>query len=644
MNSSKSCQLSVDYSVLEKRVLALFSQPTASIQSLPRADCKSTSNLMWLQHYYGMGIVEHLQDLGRQYGHITTGRSSHFTIHDEIATETNTETTKMNETNAAAVETSEEWRELPTVLCQPPKFEGLEQRDSFYQSGDYWVSFVETAAVEHHAHVDSDAAKLHAVRGVSDYLLGGWDAWYGRLLISGYAAYAFNLGELPDKFARALSIMAQAASSGAGFGDYFVPEDVDSLCSRLETNTGYKVHKQARALYLKHLHGDARSNTCNDYSTHHEAGAVRMLAKLHGLVVNRFAVPIGLGFEDGNPLVILAEPVCRDGHRVDSFRTKSMRLGKWLQSVWGNAKDIRPLVEDIKVLNRPGTTYLCTTEQEWYDAYEGGQSSCMTGNSFEYSPVRCYASTSHGLPDNGLRLFIQYTGELFGDDFEVQARAIVNTKTNEYVRAYGDAADAILRGHGYTRNTGCLEGVMLARIPHPEYSGAVLMPYLDSDQCGVDEHGEDAFVIREDYEYEAQEPDGYIYLGTESTRCCCCDERFSVNDMQETAEGDMVCDGCVEDGDFVYVVGRDDLHSRWSCTWSDYHDAYVLDRDRARCAVEGIVHGQEELVYAQGREVLIEHAEEHPVHGLILTEEAADCLGEKYLGYDEDEEEAEEAA
>ena len=41
--------------------------------------------------------------------------------------------------------------------------------------------------------------------------------------------------------------------------------------------------------------------------------------------------------------------------------------------------------------------------------------------------------------------------------------------------------------------------------------------------------------------------------------------------------------------------------------------------------------------------MLIQHAEEHPVHGLILTEHAADCLGEKYLGND-DEEEAEEAA
>ena len=54
------------------------------------------------------------------------------------------------------------------------------------------------------------------------------------------------------------------------------------------------------------------------------------------------------------------------------------------------------------------------------------------------------------------------------------------------------------------------------------------------------------------------------------------------------------------------------------------------------------MHDSEELVFAQDWQVLVEHAEEHPVHGLILTEHAADCLGDKYLG--NDEEEVEEAA
>ena len=113
--------------------------------------------------------------------------------------------------------------------------------------------------------------------------------------------------------------------------------------------------------------------------------------------------------------------------------------------------------------------------------------------------------------------------------------------------------------------------------------------------------------------------------------------------MQETAYDGMVSGDCVENEQYVHVVGREGMYSRYDCTWSDYHDAYVYDGDIEHCAVEGVVHDQEELVYAQDRQVLIEHAEEHPVHGLILTEHAADCLGEKYLGND-DAEEAEEAA
>lgn len=433
--------------------------------------------------------------------------------------------------------------------------------------------------------------------------------------------------------------------------DFYEDGDVvvERVLASVEAFTGYKVHKQALQLFERIMlapeEQQRRVYTGYDYGSHiRDVHAAALLMKLHGFVVSRFAVPLGFGFRNGEPIVMLGQPRMHKGFAaVTEYRCVEMRVGKWLANYYGNGVDFRDAIEDLKAMNVDPTTYLCKTEREWYDAYESGPSSCMSDHPFECSPVRTYATTSHGLPDNGLRLFIQYTGELFGEDFEVQARAIVNTETNEYVRAYGNAADAILRGHGYARNTGCLEGVLLARIPHPTYTGAVLMPYLDSSQRGVDEYEEDAFVIRDAYEYEAQDSEGYIYVGAESARCCCCGCRYSVDDMQETVDGDMVCDGCVEGGGFVYVVGRDGLHNRWSCTWSDYHDAYVYDADIEHCSVEGVVHDQEELVFAQGRQVLIEYAEEHPVHGLILTEHAADCLGEKYLGND-DEEEVEEAA
>lgn len=655
MNSSKSYQLSADYSELEKGVLALFSQPIESTQNLPRGSCKSILHLMWLKHYGTLATAELLRNLGpRSVPTTSSDNSPHGThaellVHDEI--QLIQEQTKMQETNTAPIE----WK-----VVLPEGANALPMKCSMYSSGDYWTPFQDLQMQgADHPHNEGPLQALMGLRTVSAYT-PGLEVTIGGILHPKYREVMrvsgplqkvdlYRSGTFYELFSPArITIDSKFWERRRDFyeGDDVV---VERVVACVEEFTGYKVHKQAVQLFERIMlapeEQQRRLYTGYDYGRHHRDGNVAaLLMKLHGFVVSRFAVPLGFGFRNGEPIVMLGQPrMHKDFAAVTEYRCVEMRVGKWLANYYGNGVDFRDAIEDLKAMNVDPKTYLCKTEQEWYDAYENGPGSCMSGYSFEHSPVRTYATTSRGLPDNGLRLFIQYTGELFGDDFEVQARAIVKPETKEYVRAYGNAADAILRGHGYTRNTECLEGVMLARIPHPTYNGAVLMPYLDSSQCGVDEYEDDAFVIRDDYEYEAQESEGYIYVGTESARCCCCEGRYSIDDMHETADGEMVCDGCVEDGDFVYVVGREGLHNLWSCTWSDYHDAYVYDADIEHCSVEGVVHDQEELVFAQGFEVLVEHVEEHPVHGLILTEHAADCLGEKYLGND-DEEEVEEAA
>lgn len=655
MNSSKSYRSSVDSSEFVGRTLRWYSPRTVSIQSLPRGSCKTTSNLMWSRRCYGTDIVEPILDLGRLCAHIISNDNSLRGMHAELlihdAIQLTQEQMKMQENNTAPIE----WE-----VVLPEGANALPMKESMYSSGDYWTPF-QDLKMQGYDHPHTEGA-LQALMGLLKVGANtpGLEVTIGGALHPKYRDMYKAAGPLQN---------VDLYHSGTFFElltparitidnkfwerrrDFYEDGDVvvERVLASVEAFTGYKAHKQALQLFERIMlapdDNQRRVYTGYDYGRHiRDVHAAALLMKLHGFVVSRFAVPLGFGFRNGEPIVMLGQPrMHKDFAAVTEYRCVEMRVGKWLANYYGNGVDFRDAIEDLKAMNVEPTTYLCKTEQEWYDSYENGPNSCMSGYSFEHSPVRVYATTSHGLPDNGLRLFIQYTGELFGDDFEVQARAIVNTETNEYVRAYGDAADAILRGHGYTRNTGCLGGVLLARIPHPTYTGAVLMPYLDSSQRGVDEYEEDAFVIRDAYEYEAQDSEGYIYVGTESARCCCCECRYSVDDMQETADGGMVCDGCVEEGDFVYVVGRDGLHNRWSCTWSDYHDAYVYDEDIESCAVEGVVHDQEELVFAQGREVLVEHVEEHPVHGLILTEHAADCLGEKYLGND-DEEEVEEAA
>lgn len=661
MNSSKSYQLSVDYSALEKRVLALFSQPIESIQNLPRGSCKSTFSSMSSQHYYGTGIVEPMQDLGRLCAHTISndnslrGMHAEFVFVDDELIESIQEQMKMQETIKETTAAPIEWK-----VVLPEGANALPMRESMYSSGDYWTPFQNLQMQDaDHPHTEGPLQALMGLLKVSA-LIPGLEVSIGGALHPVYCDMyraagplqrvdLLNSGTFYELFASARTTLDSKFWERRR--NFYEGDDVvaERVVASVEAFTGYKVHKQALQLFERIMLAPEEPlrqvYTGYDYSSYiRDVHAAGLLMKLHGFVVSRFAVPLGFGFRNGEPIVMLGQPrMHKDFAAVTEYRCVEMRVGKWLTNYYGNGVDFRNAIEDLKAMNVDPTTYLCKTEQEWYGAYENGPGSCMSGYSFEHSPVRTYATTSHGLPDNGLRLFIQYTGELFGDDFEVQARAIVKPETKEYVRAYGDAADAILRGHGYTRNTECLEGVMLAHIPHPDYTGAVLMPYLDSSQCGVDEEGTDAFVIRDDYEYEAQDAGGYIYVGAESARCCCCEGRYSFDDMHKTAEGDMVCDGCVEDEGFVYVVGREGLHPRCDCAWSDYHDAYVYDADIEHCSVEGVVHDQEELVFAQDQQVLIEHAEEHPVHGLILTEYAADYLGEKYLGND-DEEEAEEAA
>lgn len=650
MNSSKSYRSSVDSSEFVSRTQQWCSPRTGSIQNLPRGSCKSRSNWMWLQHYYGTDIVAPIQDLGRLCARIISkdsslrGTHADLAVNDELV-ESIQEQIKM-QTNPAGI---------PWKIVLPEGANALPMKESMYSSGDYWTPFQDLQMLgADHPHTEGPLQALMGLRAVSAYT-PGLEVTIGGILHPEYHEVMTTRGPLQKvdlyrsgTFYELFSPARIAIDSKfwERRRDFYDGDDVvvERVVASVEEFTGYKVHKQAVQLFERIMlapeEQQRRLYTGYDYGRHiRDGNAAALLMKLHGFVVSRFAVPLGFGFRNGEPIVMLGQPrMHKDFAAVTEYRCVEMRVGKWLANYYGNGVDFRDAIEDLKAMNVDPTTYLCKTEQEWYDAYENGPGSCMGGYSFEHSPVRTYATTSHGLPDNGLRLFIQYTGELFGDDFEVQARAIVNTETNEYVRAYGNAADAIMRGHGYTRNTECLEGVMLARIPHPTYNGAVLMPYLDSSQCGVDEEGSDAFVIRDDYEYGAQESEGYIYVGTESARCGCCEGRYSTDDMHETAGDEMVCDGCVEEREFVYVVGREGLHNRWSCTWSDYHDAYVYDADIEHCSVEGVVHDQEELVYAQDRQVLIEHAEEHPVHGLILTEYAADCLGEKYLGNDDEEE------
>lgn len=563
----------------------------------------------------------------------------------------------MQETNKVTVDEN--------VPAKVPAYEGwtikfpegnnaLPLKEQMYSSGDYWcqLPYLSTQGRER-VQSNKTRALLRGVYTLSR-VLPGYIVALGNFIAAGEELSSFTgpLGtvDISDTLLHKLLDPADTCDQAFGLSSRTFYDGPDVVTERVveavQYFTGYKVHKQAIELFeeimLAPTYSLRAKYTRGSYCERDgDYWAATLLMQLHGFVVSRFAIPLGFGFRNGEPVVMLGQPrLHKDYAAVTEYRCVEMRVGKWLANYYGSGVDFRESIEDLKAMNVEPTTYLCKTEREWYNAYENGPRSCMTGYNFEDSPVRVYATTSHGLPDNNLRLFIQYTGELFGDDFKVHARAIVNIKTNEYVRAYGDAADAILRANGYECDTDCLDGALLARIPHPEHDGAVLMPYLDGNQDGVDELGRDAFVICHCYDYEAQDADGYIWIDDGRSACAECGGRFDEDDMYITCDGGYVCPHCIGDT-YVQVVRRDRVYPSWDCSWSDYHDSWVLDCDVEHCAVEGTVHDMEPMVCVQGYNVLSVHAEEHPVHGMILTEYAASVLDEPYLGNEEAKEDKE---
>ena len=411
---------------------------------------------------------------------------------------------------------------------------------------------------------------------------------------------------------------------------------VQEAVAEAEAIFAVKVHPKAAAMLDKIilLKYQGQDVTRGDLSLQGRDCMLATLMQLHSYYVNRGAIWVGAGFKDGNPMAVLAKSVFKDG-QFQGWILQEQRFGKFIQSVAGPKADARKEIDDLKVLNKAPVMHLCYTEQEWHDAYQAGPSSCMTGFAFDRSPVRVYATGAHGLQDNNLRLCINYTGELFGDNFEVVNRAIVNIKTMHYVRAYGENGEAVMRSLGYEQDTDATNGCILRKIPHPVYEGVYLMPYLDGSQDEIDDLG-DYWVIVGNGEYEATDADGYIK--TNRCRCSGCEGSYDRDDMQEVASGAMVCDCCIDEA-YCTPYNHDDLYRQSECTWSEHMQDFVHDQDLVECAVVGYVHDSYTLYYTvQGYEVIEDYVERRN-GAFYLTEEACAILLEDYIPESDDEQE-----
>lgn len=188
--------------------------------------------------------------------------------------------------------------------------------------------------------------------------------------------------------------------------------------------------------------------------------------------------------------------------------------------------------------------------------YINGPSSCMaydeTGKSFDrlmvdgkfFHPARVYAH-----PDNDIEIvWLEVAGR-------IGARAVINTANKTYPRIYG--SDSVRGGYsrmaeylealGYRQSDGSLNGQKLLKVHPDRFPNAIICPYIDSGNLGVD--------IFDDHlitggRYDADHETGCLNrynTSDEYTWCCdCCgDDQTDDDDQYDTNDG-HVCESCAD--------------------------------------------------------------------------------------------------
>ena len=246
------------------------------------------------------------------------------------------ETTK--ETNTAPIE----WK-----VVLPEGANALPMKESMYSSGDYWTPFQDLQMLgADHPHTEGPLQALMGLRTVST-LTPGLEVTIGGALHPKrrnvmqtrgplQKVDLYNSGTFYELFAPARITIDNKFWERRR--DFYEGEDVvvERVVACVEEFTGYKVHKQAVQLFERIMlapeEEQRQKYTGYDYGSHiRDGNAAALLMKLHGFVVSRFAVPLGLGFRNGEPIVMLGQPrMHKDFAAVTEYRCVEMRVGKWL--------------------------------------------------------------------------------------------------------------------------------------------------------------------------------------------------------------------------------------------------------------------------------------------------------------------------
>lgn len=239
-------------------------------------------------------------------------------------------------------------------------------------------------------------------------------------------------------------------------------------------------------------------------------------------------------------------------------RQQVMKVGRYLRRVLPNASD-----EEIKQLVAEFTSagnyeILHTKDADKIaEVYMHGPSSCMSYdedrfghlivNGEFFHPTRVYAH-----PDNNIELvYVVQNGRYI-------ARTLINTKTKTYPRIYGTDFAPIgktvltdyLDNLGYTQHDSALSGEKLLLVNPDAYTDAIICPYIDQGNLGVEVY-DDYLIV--DGSYSANHETGclsdYDVNQSNCWSCSECNEDIDEDEESPTYPYDTdqpTCQDCIE--------------------------------------------------------------------------------------------------
>jgi hypothetical protein len=215
--------------------------------------------------------------------------------------------------------------------------------------------------------------------------------------------------------------------------------------------------------------------------------------------------------------------------------------------------------------------------EDYKRVYISGPSSCMSydesGKGFGrlmVDDVFVHPCEVYAHPDNDLEIVWCEVQD------NIVARTIINKKRMQYPRIYAKEsvgnAEQRLKGYledlGYTQYDHALADQKLLRISPTKYPRAIICPYIDSSNLGVEVH-DDHLVTGggESADHETGCLSDYNTNGSSDDWCCeCCDTEYDDDDGYEmNSGGDRICQSC-----------SDNDHVQAYCT-HQMEEAYVHD-------------------------------------------------------------------